>query len=113
MARHRGAFRDRRSAGGMVMRAAQPVQRMPEAKLLGASKGCAEPHGHVGRQHRRYAAPVSGHLIAEAATCSAFRDRRSAAGMVMREAQPVKRILEAKLLGASKGCAEPHGHVGR
>jgi hypothetical protein len=39
----------------MVMRAAQPVQRMPEAKLRGASMGCAEPHGHAGRQHRRCA----------------------------------------------------------
>ena len=34
---------------GMVMRGAKPVQRMPEAKLLGASMGFAEPHGHVGR----------------------------------------------------------------
>jgi len=33
----------------MVMRGAKPVQRMPEAKLLGASMGFAEPHGHVGR----------------------------------------------------------------
>jgi len=37
----------------MVMREAQTVQRTPEAKLLGASMGCAEPHGHVGRQYRR------------------------------------------------------------
>jgi hypothetical protein len=44
---------DRRSAAGMVMRAAKPVQRIPEAKLLGAAMGFAEPHGHVGRQHRR------------------------------------------------------------
>ena len=29
---------DRRSAAGMVMRGAKPVQRMPEAKLLGASR---------------------------------------------------------------------------
>jgi hypothetical protein len=49
------AFRDRRSAAGMVMREAKPVQRMPEAKRLGASKGFAEPHGHVGRQPRRCA----------------------------------------------------------
>jgi hypothetical protein len=34
---------------GMVMRGAKPVQRMPEAKLLGASMGFAEPHGHGGR----------------------------------------------------------------
>jgi hypothetical protein len=33
----------------MVMRGAKPVQRMPEAKLLGASMGFAEPHGHGGR----------------------------------------------------------------
>ena len=33
----------------MVMREAKPVQRMPEAKLLGASMGFAEPHGHGGR----------------------------------------------------------------
>jgi hypothetical protein len=39
---------DRRSAAGMVMRAAKPVQRMPQAKLLGAAMGFAEPHGHVG-----------------------------------------------------------------
>jgi hypothetical protein len=50
----------------MVMREAQPVQRMPKAKLLGASMGCAEPHGRVGRQHRRCAARVSGDLIADA-----------------------------------------------
>jgi hypothetical protein len=42
----------------MGMREAQPVQRIPEAKLLGASKGCAKPHGHVGRQHRRCAARI-------------------------------------------------------
>jgi len=34
----------------MVMREAKPVQRMPEATLLGASMGFAEPHGHVGRR---------------------------------------------------------------
>jgi len=34
---------------GMVMRGAKPVQRMPEAKHLGASMGFAEPHGHGGR----------------------------------------------------------------
>jgi hypothetical protein len=34
---------------GMVMRGPKPVQRMPEAKLLGASMGFAEPHGHGGR----------------------------------------------------------------
>jgi hypothetical protein len=44
---------NRRSAGGMVMRGAKPVERMPPAKLLGASMGFAEPHGHVGRQQRR------------------------------------------------------------
>ena len=37
------------AAAGMVMREAKPVQRMPEAKLLGASMGFAEPHGHGGR----------------------------------------------------------------
>ena len=47
------AFVDRRSAAGMVMRGGKPVQRMPVAKLLGASMGFPEPHGHVGRQHRR------------------------------------------------------------
>jgi hypothetical protein len=52
------ARRNRRSAAGMVMRAAKPLQRMPVAKLLGASTGFAEPHGHVGRQHRRYARRV-------------------------------------------------------
>ena len=46
-----GAFRDRRSAAGTVMREAKSVQRMPEAKLLGASMDLAEPHGRVGRQH--------------------------------------------------------------
>jgi hypothetical protein len=45
----------------MIMREAKPVQRMPEAKLLGASKGLGEPHGHVGRQHRR----CGGHASAE------------------------------------------------
>jgi hypothetical protein len=39
----------------MVMREAKSVQRMPKAKLLGASMDFAEPHGHVGRQHRRCA----------------------------------------------------------
>jgi len=39
----------------MVMREAKSVQRMPEAKLLGASMDFAEPHGHDGRQHRRCA----------------------------------------------------------
>jgi hypothetical protein len=34
---------------GMVMRGAKPVQRTPQAKLLGASMGFAEPHGHGGR----------------------------------------------------------------
>ena len=34
---------------GMVMRGAKPVLRMPEAKLLGASMGFAEPHDHGGR----------------------------------------------------------------
>jgi hypothetical protein len=34
-------------------REAKPVQRKPQAKLLGASKGFAEPHGHDDRQHRR------------------------------------------------------------
>ena len=48
-----GAFRDRRSAGGMDMREAKSVQRMPEAKLLGASMDLAEPHGRAGRQHGR------------------------------------------------------------
>ena len=38
-------IRHRRSAAGMVMRGAKPVQRMPEAKLLGASRfrGAAWP----------------------------------------------------------------------
>jgi hypothetical protein len=45
----------------------KPVQRIPEAKLLGASKGFAEPHGHVGRQHRRCAGRVGRDLIAEPA----------------------------------------------
>jgi hypothetical protein len=33
----------------MVMREAKSVQRMPVAKLLGASMDFAEPHGHDGR----------------------------------------------------------------
>ena len=33
----------------MVMREGKPIQRMPEPKVLGASKGFPEPHGHVGR----------------------------------------------------------------
>jgi hypothetical protein len=40
----------------MLMREAKSVQRTPEAKLLGASRDFAEPHGHDGRQHRRRAA---------------------------------------------------------
>jgi hypothetical protein len=47
------------------MREAKSVQRMPEAKLRGASMDFVEPHGPVGRQHCR--CDPGGDLIAEAA----------------------------------------------
>jgi hypothetical protein len=48
---------------GMVMRDAKPVQRMPEAKLLGASMGFAEPLGHGGRDPRSVLARVVGRVV--------------------------------------------------
>jgi len=45
---------------GMVMRGAKPVQRIPEAKHLGASMGFAEPHGHGGRASQIRAGRVVG-----------------------------------------------------
>jgi hypothetical protein len=130
------------AGAGMVMRGAKPVQRMPEAKQLGASMGCAEPHGHGGRASSIRGGRVVGinsqlptsnsqgdrpsgtlvRLKPDTTVDTRHSDRRrgyeghsviAGAGMVMRGATPVQRMPEAKQLGASMGCAEPHGHGGR